>query len=705
MASLQSLDAVRKIINHVFLPPQLPQSEDETDEVLFAIIALEALRVLQSQGWGHTIATNRVIFLLETFTEIHSEKHAEVSEDALRNSLLNLRDGDTIIVKVTAQNAAVLIGRETDKLVLEGFELWADNESVMKTRGRLLRTFPTIAVAIDFKLLDESDLAQMIANTLTTLSCQKVAGMQPQTRKTGVSHDEDRNATRPVMVLEFFFAVLRGLGSTYPTTSISKRIREEILWADARSPWRRSSTWALLRVGIHLTISRAVDADETTYKKVMLFIMSSILEAAQRLELPSDILFVMNAKLNRRRQKLLAEWSPRDVCDKFIGTVIQSTIDLISKRWQQIQKLDVPSIEVAALAEMNLEKDTEISLPKLDICIKSYGTKIVMDNVSASQLFSGPQKAQGNQIPTLPSGIQDPYGPANLQTFERWVAQHLDSWCCEREADASCQILYDALITYHSLASELYSNNPEGISVMILTVLELWVAMDREATKKCALLAERKTREDMFEARSSRNFASRYYDNSTACQALKEQIVKKAETARELKLKELDLVLADYKLWNDRHNQATCLFDEEVAYRGGKPVGTKQVHNKHCKRCYYRRRRDRLSIEVCEWPLPRNDITAKTVIFELRVPTWFARWRDARLFIFQSVLGARRTAFKPRATYRLDKNDPHLTKEYFVGSTSRVTLFSEVKPLVNTHFSKKSLASCSASTICGQQRP
>ena len=155
-------------------------------------------------------------------------------------------------VKVAAQNAAVLITREQDKLVFEQFELSPQNEAIFSTRGRLIRTFPALAVGVNAALLQQEDFASTIANTLTTMSHQIVPGMQPQTKKAGASHDEDRDSTRPAIVSELFFGMLRGIGSTYQTSSLSKNTREEVLWKQARRPWRRSPMWLLIRVTLQL---------------------------------------------------------------------------------------------------------------------------------------------------------------------------------------------------------------------------------------------------------------------------------------------------------------------------------------------------------------------------------------------------------------------------------------------------------------------
>lgn len=165
---------------------------------------------------------------------------------------------------------------------------------------------------------------------------------------------------------------------------------------------------------------------------------------------------------------------------------------------------------------------------------------------------------------------------ANLQQFERWVSRNIDSWLLtgdEQVLNARPK-LYEVMIQYHQLANAHYSNNPEGLSIMILTVFELWVACDKAAVHKCQLLGEYApdvpidalqnlllSRADQMErlmmvksymrGRSSKSrgevssllfsncnensFAARYFGASGTLKALRTLIESAAEKARETK--------------------------------------------------------------------------------------------------------------------------------------------------------------------------
>jgi hypothetical protein len=99
-----------------------------------------------------------------------------------------------------------------------------------------------------------------------------------------------------------------------------------------------------------------------------------------------------------------------------------------------------------------------------------------------------------SSLPSLPEkGCTDYHRTtANLQQFERWVSQNIDSWPPTGDVQVmnACPKLYDFMIQYHQLANIHYANSPEGLSVMVLTIFELWVACDKVAVQKCQLLSE-----------------------------------------------------------------------------------------------------------------------------------------------------------------------------------------------------------------------
>jgi len=727
-----------RVINHVFLPPRLPQQEDESIDNITLNVTTDALTAIRTR-FPHDVpltAVDNAIDFCSRLQAVHSGPDARVSEIDLLHTLLNLQDGQMMAIKVTAQNAAVLITRERDQLVFEEFELSPKNEAIFSTKGRLIRTFPSQAWAVSTEWFQQVDFASTISRMLSTMSHQNAPGMQPQTKKAGANHDEDRDSTQPSIISELFFGIIRGIGATHSSSTVSKNMREEVLWKNARRPWRRSPMWLLIRVALQLVISRSENGSRTLYKKVMVFIMSQILDAARRFDLPAELIYVMNAKIDHRLQKLLATVSCEDMLVTSIRQVLRTSNKKISIHWAELQANDTRNNNIRALSALNFKDDIYVALRDLDSYIQAMKSRQSSDGIIDFEPTERLLKHDTDKPPPLPNGITDAYAVSNLQQFEQWVVRHLDQWTTTFRLNDACESLCSLIKSYHRLAYQLYADNPEGISIMLLTVLELWVACDRAAVSGCTLLedydpeipsavlenlllpflsqmqrlskvelylANRKNKSRssrLFDASSHESFASRFYDKSETHQALHQRIILEADARKKQKLEELKNTQRNYRLLDELYNQTDHKYHEIITDTWCNPPEIQIEHDQACEKCGYERQRDSLRINVHEWPLPEAKDEVKAVVFELQVPPWFAHWRDARFYILHEVLKGKGNRDNICDGYKLSSNDPHLTCRYFRSLIHRIGLLSQDKPLVNTHYRGKDVSTCSQSTIC-----
>jgi hypothetical protein len=76
-----------------------------------------------------------------------------------------------------------------------------------------------------------------------------------------------------------------------------------------------------------------------------------------------------------------------------------------------------------------------------------------------------------------------------LADLELWVRDSLPDWlrAYMKHTDA-CTALSEVIDTYTSAASSAYTDMPEDISLMLLTSMDLWVALDKCALHHCDLL-------------------------------------------------------------------------------------------------------------------------------------------------------------------------------------------------------------------------
>lgn len=206
-----------------------------------------------------------------------------VSDSQLAALLHGLASGETLgaaPLEIKAQNAAVIISKQGAgaDVVFEVFELSPPNETVMRTKGRLKRSFPTYACRISLPQFKEKGLIESLAHTLGKMSFEEAPGFQPQTRKNKKNHDETRDTTHPGMITDFFMHLLSVVGQPTDVQGIWKNTREDVLWNNTLLPWRRSPLWLLVRTTMQLQFARISSAE--VYKAAMVHLLSRVLQSA-----------------------------------------------------------------------------------------------------------------------------------------------------------------------------------------------------------------------------------------------------------------------------------------------------------------------------------------------------------------------------------------------------------------------------------------
>lgn len=450
------------------------------------------------------------------------------------------------------------------------------------------------------------------------------------------------------------------------------------------------------------------------------------------------------AKIDRRLRKLSGAGPvvlPSSVLAG-IHHILHKSSESLTNTWALSQKLDARDLQLSKLSELDFERDTLVALPTLDAYIEATQSRQRQSIGSRFTPFSHLIEHKSGSLPSLPDGnIDDFYAVANLCQFEEWVARHIYDWVGANERGDACKEIRDLMVQYHRLAKVRYSGNPEATSVMVLTIFELWVACDKAALRKCPWLSEydpgiptdalqnlllpflgqmkrllyledyigrrklrgRHTTDSLFACDKTTSFASQYFDRSDTHQALLSKINSEAEIARHAKLEELRQVKAKYYRLDALFDGVDHEYTTKIIDPLCDPPETKQVHNSNCKKCSYESQRDRLSINVHEWPLPSDPSQAKAVVFELDIPSWFANWRDARLVLLQDVLEGRRTKVHPSTTYLLSRHDPHLARRHSkLWPHHRIDLLSQTKPVLSTHYRNKTttITTLTESQVC-----
>ncbi|KIW91627.1 uncharacterized protein Z519_07595 [Cladophialophora bantiana CBS 173.52] len=556
------------------------------------------------------------------------------------------------------------------------------------------------------------------------MSHQLAAGTKPKARKAGRLHDEDRDTIHPQAVTELFMGFLAPAAEPVDVSCLWKNTREEVMWLDSLLPWRRSPTWLLVRVAMQLVISRSSSSFESPgflYKRFMVFLMSHILELSHRHSLPSDLLYAMNAKLTRRLLKL----------DPHVGTpvlsfaqnVMQNTYDQISTRWSLILKQASPCRDLSCLEHLSFDRDIFHTLVGLDKYVKSLAKRGQHKGPLSFQPASQVTKCQTQELPThLDSSIAE-YTVYNIRAFEDWVASNLPQWLEHEKGSAgTCGKIGESIRNYYRVASPFYAGNPEANSIMLLTILELWIACDKSAISTCEFLrdydpgippgllqslllplacqmerllhverylVQRQVHAvhpspSIFRDYGLQNcFSVRYFNQSPEHRTLLHNIECEATQAKQEKLREFSQKKEEYRSLMRRFNQSECEYEVRGNYYNG--IYERRYHSDGCQKCEYRSQADSLTIQIHEWPLPDDALEAKSVVFELKVPPFFGHWRDTTLFLLLNVMNACLSADRPRAHHPL--RDYQGLSSFFASfsTTQRPSLLSENKPHEVTH--------------------
>ncbi|KAF7592481.1 hypothetical protein BBP40_000216 [Aspergillus hancockii] len=657
------LEANLYLVHHVFLPPKLPQEDDYKPEYELVLLekcieALQQFKVYVSDSDADSIAAaaTMVTRLAQT-----CGPNGDVDEKELRIALTQLyTEGGILPVYVHCQNAAVLMTRDGNAIRIETFELSARNEAVMTTIGRLKRQFPGPTLSIDLETFIESGLQTTIAQTLAKMGHQPVAGTHAKVKKAGQKHDEDRDTTHPMMVTEFLSAFLRPLCTSVVCSQIQKNTREEVMWLDSRSPWRRSSLWLLLRVVLQLMLCRRAVHRETPddlYKQFMIFFMSCVVSASPS-TICSEHLHTMISKISRRLLKLGTPNNRGWI--SHVREVLKTATNIMEKRWHEIIARRGRQSQTKQVARLDFGSDIYYILPELDNYLAEIGKRRIMQPVNEFLPHSNLVEFPSTDLPLHLDFTEPEYKAYNLAAFEHWVACNLETWLETHLSDeGTCNRLGTIIKNYYEIAFTSYASNPEALSVMMLTTLELWIACDKSATRLHTVLcnydacipmelfeslllpfrsqmARLDRAESYLRLRKQRAihsgpgvfrdygtpdcFAVRYFDQSETHQRLLSTIEESARREREDKKAELRRKRQQCADLYALYDRMQCTYEEVIL---DKRFNFRESrHSVSCKRCEYKRQADAMKWQniLRQLAMPSIDLKKpETCIFILQI--------------------------------------------------------------------------------------
>lgn len=747
------------LYHHVFLPTQVPQRSDthngQGDQALVEVLleAIDGFRAMSDYAYYKQwyvspwlsalslIATDlessrsTIQRSLRTFALLHS-KSKSLSSNSLKKALQGAAGGAIIILHIALQNSGLIIQKQKNGYVVETFEASPRSADVLAAAGALEWDFPSRAVVIPSTTFEDVSFQDSLADYLEKASLEPVKQYAATTLKAGSNAYESRDTTFPAIVGQLLITILEAVGCKHAPTLTRKRFRDEVCWSDgAENPWRRSATWLVLRVALQRILCSLLGARGTFhYKFFMCFLMSSLCQKFSTQELfPTDRLAFARTKLARRVAKLEAQ---AVAGNPDVSTLVQSLLVRSEGHFIKTLRTLETIIEQrgARLRTHNTKKMYRLPRradPESTILSLHHSWDIL--NRILAEVFYGQSLAQ----------VRLPQRQSRLARYSTWKTTEnieqistTDYYCLadmevqlaneaqasaepppDTELDRTIQELGWDLRIYQSRACRAYKENVEQQSIMLLTLMEAWVALDSLTVRLYPLLVEYdpgfpmdlmyplkvpklsdmhrlQNIENYLEGRRRRAtyplssvlgdptktcFAVRYFDHREDMQDLFSAIWRANDAARSEKERDLSEQSAKYEALVKEASETACLYKEDEY----DPL-KRQHDDRRCRKHFLEREASRMQILIHEDFLPTDDVHAKAIVFELLLPSGFATWRDSTWQLLTLARGETISDQNPKLLVREYAG----LKRYAQKTEGAITLASRTKSFYQTHYAK-----------------
>ena len=730
-----SSQILTSLFHHVALPPRLPAKHDNHLEVVEKALAERFYRAASSlrnatnqPAWDQW---NWVSRTLSSSNSLHAG--GKLNGTALLHEFGRLEPGGLLIAYIAAQNAGILIRRHrSDQIEFEVFEASPRAEDVLASQAALKWDFPGSAVSVPWATFHDYELQKHLAIFLEQASQECIKDFAPTTMKAGSRAFESRDSVDPTLISSMLTTLLEVNGHRLSPVLLRKRVRDDVCWSDgAEMPWRRCPFYLVLRVAVqrYLCVLFEPVVARMHYKMFMCLFMTRLCDDLRisNVLVPEDLAFI-RTKIARRAVKLHTDLQRSPVavrqsfekihfhCRKEVEKSLRAVNDQISQKWQAFKhhfKRRVPHLPQVA------------SPGSLTLSLKNSGNILNTTLKEGRNLYVTKAYTFHEATPLTPVGHSPPPRNTELERYLRladteWnVEKDFKDWTKNLDASESqCVDLARTIIDYSRRAAGPYDGSPEQKSTMLLTLMELWICVDRCTTSLIPLLKDydpgfpndvlnplqvmkysdmnRLRRVESYlreRGRQSRNglpslfsdpvegcFAERYFDESAVSVTLQEKlqsIIEAADASRLQKEQEWLEKHAEYEDLLRVVNESACLFtiDED------QPLA--RVHDPRCRRCYHERCARRIRIQIHEYPLPIDRTSVKAIITESELPEYFHAYRYSTWLVLRDL--ARRNQVADHGAEVLIHEYSEL-RAYFPRPKYPICLGSRTKSFLSSHY-------------------
>ncbi|KAJ7221929.1 hypothetical protein C8J57DRAFT_1593667, partial [Mycena rebaudengoi] len=749
------------IINHLFLPPKLPQAHDDPDSSKQQALAQHLSNCaaifcdhlsredVESSVQAHWKDLKK---MLSGFARIHEGAGMSPEHLAAAINKMNSKGEYVLCLHVSAQNTGIILRRTGTDMTLEFFMASPKAEFVTGTKGKLAIQFPhgpRLSLPFDERII------KSLAALLAVLDVSEMPDAVSKTKKARNEQGERREVIDIRYISELLGGIARSLTPDTETLAsstvyVTKRINDHVLWKKALLPWRRSPKWLVIRVALQTTLKQWGVDERYGYKVFIAFVLAKTLQLARTSDVSDDVLFGMNAKIAGRMWKLQEIFDPKALPFPldFISEQVHAVEVLLHKHWTSVQKLEDSSSTWVAPTAASIVAAKSFSLPRsashfcdvrarssaLDREDTAFSTTVFEENLAQSYA----QRERVSPPSPIPSSGSETELWFAILDVEQWVANGLAEWSSRTQPSKQLVKLKNMIERHDALTASLGVDNPEIFSRLFLTTIELWVSLDKAVTSMIPLLLDyspgvtvesfeplvlpeldqmqrlhsvevhlayrhARMRYQQFPVFSFASHASafpaRYFQTDVKLQALRRRIQDKASQERSKKLRELKTKNSSYKELMAEANRHSCT--NETYYtksRKGRKV-QRTRHSSSCYRCAKESEASKLRIQLFEWPLPEDEIASRLVVFELALPLSFAIWRDVTYRLAQKYSDALVNKKSPSPTPVL-RQYPQLQPFYVLNHPQhQITIASTAKSFLISHYNPSKLPATTEDVI------
>lgn len=524
--------------------------------------------------------------------------------------------------------------------------------------------------------------------------------------------------------------MLEANGAAVSVPLLRKRVRDTVMFEQAKRPWRRSPSYLLVRVAMQRYLYKQFGSDvgRLYYKISMCLMLQKFLEDVLK-RIPFGSVSFVRQKLGRRLAKLTSDRAA--ITEKVSPLItaafssleasfdytLTSTGNWLKATWRKYRSTHERTVQPLnpriSAGELNLRLRN--SYPVLAQILSNQSKHANIPQRSPEELLDQYEKSSPSVKPYMYAAR------AHIQISQHHttvIEPAKESYASGHPRIVELSITICDYIHQIQTSPEGY---PDQKSRMLLHLMELWVLMDREAVTCYPLLSDYhsgfdidlldpiqlpsledllrvqhvqthineryRTRHRMqcrtiFDDPADDCFAARYFDDcDEELHELRVEIESQAEAQRADKEAEWEEKSAVHAETIRKRDEATCIFDD-VPHKYIPGI----VEPRHRRPCDWHDLRDQarnIKIQIFEHPLPSYEPAAKATVFELRCPESFAAYRNATWSIL-SIICTPSTAIQLDRVSLLRKYSP--LQPHVNDVECEVTLASEKKAFLETHY-------------------